>query len=73
MPNLYPKLETEVSNPDSNTANMTAYISVGEALKLVAPFKGEKRDVLAFIENVDTAFEVIDPRNEGSLFKFVLT
>jgi hypothetical protein len=23
--------------------------------------------------NVDTAFEVIDPRNEGSLFKFVLT
>ena len=39
---------------------MTDYISVGEALKLVAPFKGDKRDVLAFIANVDTAFEVID-------------
>ena len=73
MPDLYPNLEVEVASPDSNTANMTDYISVGEALKLVTPFKGEKRDVLAFIANVDTAFEVIDPRNEGTLFKFVLT
>ena len=52
---------------------MTEYISVGEALKLVAPFKGNKRDVLAFIANVDTAFEVTDSRNEGTLFKFVST
>jgi hypothetical protein len=73
MPNLYLNLETEVASPDSNTASMTEYISVGEALKFVAPFKGEKRDVLAFIANVDTAFEVIDPRNESTLFKFVLT
>ena len=73
MPNLYPDLEPEVVSPDSNTASMTEYISLGEALKLVAPFRGEKRDVLAFIANVDTAFEVIDPRNEGTLFKFVLT
>ena len=40
---------------------------------MVAQFKGEKRDVLAFIANVDTAFEVIDPRNGGTLFKFVFT
>jgi len=73
MPNLHPNLEAEVTSPDSNTAKMTEYISVGEALKLVAPFKGEKRDILAFIAKVDTAFEVIDPRNEGILFKFVLT
>ena len=73
MPDLYPNLEVEVASPDSNTANITDYISVGEALKLVTPFKGEKRDVLAFIANVGTAFEVIDPRNEGTLFKFVLT
>jgi hypothetical protein len=45
MPNLYPNLEAEVQSPDSNTANMTEYISVDKALKLVAPFKGEKRDV----------------------------
>jgi len=62
-----------VASSDSNTGKMTEYISVGEALQLVAPFKVEKRDVLAFIANVDTAFEVIDPRNEGILFKFVLT
>ena len=31
------------------------------------------RDVLAFIANVDTAFEVIDPRNEGAFFQLVLT
>jgi hypothetical protein len=49
------------------------YISVGENLKLVAPFKGETRDVLLFIATVDTAFEVIDMRNEGTLFKLVLT
>jgi hypothetical protein len=73
MPNLYPNLDAEVASPDSNTANMCEYISVGEALKLVTPFKDEKREVQAFIANVTTAFEVIDPRNEGTLFKFVLT
>ena len=52
---------------------MTEYISVGEDLKLVAPFKGEKRDLLTFIANVHTAFKVIDPRNEGTLFTLVLT
>jgi len=31
------------------------FISVGEALKLVPPFKGDKQEVLAFIGNVDTA------------------
>ena len=71
MPNLYPNLESEVVSPDSNTTNMNEYISVGEALKLVTPFKGEKREVLAFIANVSTAFEVIYPRNECTLFKFV--
>jgi hypothetical protein len=66
-------LEVDVASPDSNTANMTDYISVGQALKLVAPFKGKKKDVLAFIANVYIAFEVTDPTNEGILFKFVST
>jgi len=73
MPKLYPELKAEVPNPDGNTANMTDYISVGEALKLVAPFKGDKRDVLAFIANVDTIFQVIEPRNARTFFKFLLT
>ena len=48
------------------------YISVGEALKLISPFKGNKREVQAFNGNVDTAFSVINPSQEDILFKFVL-
>ena len=46
---------------------------MGEALKLVSPFKGDKMEVLAFISNVDTDFEVINPENSDVLYKFVLT
>jgi hypothetical protein len=49
------------------------FISVGEALKLVPPFKGNKQEVLAFIGNVDTAFAVINPSEEAILYKFALT
>ena len=52
---------------------MAQYISVTEALKLVCPFKRDKREVLAFISNVDTAFEVIDPEQTDILYRFVLT
>jgi hypothetical protein len=49
------------------------FISVGEALKLVPYFKGNKQEVLAFIGNVDTVFAVINPVQEDVLYKFVLT
>jgi hypothetical protein len=49
------------------------YISVSEALKLVTPFGENKQKVLTFISNVDTAFEVINPEYEESLYKFVLS
>jgi hypothetical protein len=49
------------------------FISVGETLKLVPPFKGNKQEILAFIGNVDTAFAVINPSQEAILYKFVLT
>ena len=49
------------------------FISVGEALKLVPPFRGNKQEVLAFIGNVGTAFAVINPEQEAILYKFVLT
>ena len=48
------------------------FIGVGEALKLVPYFKGNKQ-VLAFMGNVDTAFAVINPAQEDVLYKFVLT
>jgi len=49
------------------------FISVGEALKLIPPFKGNKQEVLAFIGNVDTAFAIINPEQEAILYKFVIT
>jgi hypothetical protein len=49
------------------------FISIGEALKLIPPFKGNKQKVLAFIGNVDTAFAVINLEQEAILYKFVLT
>jgi hypothetical protein len=46
---------------------------MGEVLKLVPLFKGNKREVLAFTGNVDTALAVINPSQEAILYKFVLT
>jgi len=41
------------------------FVNLGEALKLIAPCSGEKKDILSCISHVDTAFEVIDP-NQGN-------
>jgi uncharacterized protein YoaH (UPF0181 family) len=43
MPNLYPDVDAEAVSSIRKTANMTEYISVGEALKFVRPFKGDKK------------------------------
>jgi len=45
------------------------FISVGEALKLIPPFKGDKQEFLTFIGNVDAAFAVINSRQEAILYK----
>ena len=49
------------------------FFSVGEALNLVPPFKGDKQEVLALLENVDSTFAVINPSQAAILNKFVLT
>jgi len=48
------------------------FISVGEALKLVPLFKGNKQEGLAFSGNIDTAFTVINTSQEAILYKFML-
>jgi hypothetical protein len=58
---------------DSLDSMAEEYVSMSEALKLVTPFSGNKREVLTFISNVNTAFEVINPVHEDRLYKFVLT
>ena len=47
--------------------------SVGEALKLVPYFKGDKQEVLAYIGNVNTAFAGINPVQEDVFYKVVRT
>ena len=68
---------TSSSSPSAEARRQSTmngdFISVGEALKLVPYFKGDKQEVLAFIGNVDTAFAVINPVQEDVLYKFVLT
>ena len=71
-----------MSPPNTSSRSVTSsgdyqmngdYISVGEASKLVPPFKGDKQEVLAIIGNVDTAFAVINPEQEAILYRCVLT
>jgi hypothetical protein len=49
------------------------YISVTQALKLISPFSGNKKELLTFVSNIDTAFRCINPNNEERLHQFVLT
>jgi hypothetical protein len=60
----------ETRRPDTMAEG---YISIGEALKLIPPFMGNKSEVTAYIGNVDTAFSVINPNQKDWLYKFVLT
>ena len=60
----------EVTGSDNMS---TEYISVTEALKLISPFSGNKREVLTFVVNVDIAFNCINPSSRDMLYQFVLT
>lgn len=51
-----------------------SYCSISEVMKLIGtPFSGEKSKLKEFLDNVDTAFELIDPANQALLLKFVKT
>jgi len=69
----HPSTSSRSAISSAVSQNNGDFISVSEALKLIPPFKGNKREVLAFIGNVDTAFAVINPEQEAILYKFVLT
>lgn len=51
-----------------------SYCSISEVMKLIsAPFAGDKSKLREFLDNVDTAFELVDPANHVLLLKFVKT
>jgi hypothetical protein len=62
-----------IAEADRSDSMAEEYVSVSEALKLVTPFTGNKREVLTFISNVNRAFEVINPTHADRLYKYVLT
>jgi hypothetical protein len=60
------------SDVSSAAGDITHYCSVAEAMKLIThPFDGDMRKFKEFIENVDVAFELVDPRKHEVLLKFV--
>jgi hypothetical protein len=68
---------TSSNSPSTESGRLSTmngdFISLGEALKLVPYFKGDKQEILEFTGNVDTAFGVINPFQEDVLYEFVLT
>jgi hypothetical protein len=69
----HPRSEIQMTEISRSDATPVQYISVTEALKLISPFSGNKKEVLTFVSNVDTAFRCINPSNEDRLYQFVLT
>jgi hypothetical protein len=67
------EVNVRVAEADRSDSMAEEYVSVSEALTLVTPFSGNKREGLTFISNVNTAFEVINPIHEDRLCKFLLT
>jgi uncharacterized protein Yka (UPF0111/DUF47 family) len=60
------------SDVSSASGDITHYCSVADAIKLITqPFDGDKRKLKEFIENVDVAFESVDPWKREVLLKFV--
>jgi hypothetical protein len=60
----------EADNSSDVSEDTKHYCSIGEAVKLIAhPFDGDKRKLREFIENVDVAFELVDPNKHDVFFK----
>ena len=68
-----PSTNSQSATSSAASRNYRDFISVSEALKLIPPFKGNKQEVVTFIGNVDTAFAIVDPEQEATLYKFMLT
>jgi hypothetical protein len=73
MSTRYSNSEVQVQGISESNMRAPEYVSVIEALKLVSPFSGNKREVLTFVSNVDTAFSCVSPEDRSRLYQFMLT
>jgi hypothetical protein len=56
----------------SAAGGSTHYCSIAEAMKLVThPLDGDKRKLRKFMENVNVLFELVNPRQQDVLLKFM--
>lgn len=66
-----------MSQPDSGDTMNPAqgrFCSIADAMKLInQPFDGDKRKLKEFVDNVSTAFELVNPNEHDLLLKFVKT
>jgi len=59
------------SSSDGNEPHSNRYISVPKATQLIPKqFTGNPVELREFIQNVEAAYEVVDPFNYNLLFKF---
>jgi len=60
------------SSSDGNGPHSSTYISVPKAMQLIPKsFTGNPVELREFIQNVEAAYEVVEPLNYSLLFKFV--
>jgi hypothetical protein len=60
------------SSSDENEPHSVRYISVPKAVQLIPKlFTGNRVELRQFIQNVEAAYEVVEPLNYDLLFKFV--
>ena len=66
-----------MSHSDSGSAMdslRSRYFSISDAMKLInQPFDGDKRKLKEFVDNVTTAFGLVNPNEHDLLLKFVKT
>jgi hypothetical protein len=66
-------VDIKIAEANSSDSMAEAYISMGKALKLVILFTGSRMEVLTFISNVNTAFDMMNLIHGERLYKFMLT
>ena len=66
-----------MSQPDSGNAmnfSQGRYFSISDAMKLINQhFDVDKRKLKEFVDNISTAFELVNPNEHDLLLKFVKT
>ena len=60
------------SSSDGNEPHTSRYLSVPKAMQLISKlFTGNPVELREFIQNVEAAYEVVEPLNYTLLFKFI--